>query len=372
MRLPKLTAAPDSDTSEPEITGVFTRDDSSSARSATPIKNGSIQLPDTEIQRFKLGKGSVITPGDTVELNDASAHAANMHSGDFLRIKHIIMNLETDEVRLRGYRLRRTKYLGQMFDWKLNELSMVLRVKETDTRCPFVAGMEDIPVDEVLRTRDCILTNKPYPLLSFRDAGGCNFPPSLSEKEVKQNIFHGGRLACRVVNILFISRNGKPYSGIVRHLYNKESDATDSSTDGPGFSRATPIPIPDDQRDASSGSHGLSGQGKRRARSASIEIVDAPNKRRLPHPSKQARYTFGDVFCGAGGASQGAKQAGLHVFWGLDNDERAIQAYALNHTGALPFRCNAHHFPPKGHTNRDLNVDVLHLSPPCCFFSPAQ
>jgi len=255
---------------------------------------------------------------------------------------------------------------------------MVLRVKEDDTRCPFVAGMEDIPVDEVLRPRDCVLTNKPYPLSSFRDAGGCNFPPGLSEKEVKQNIFHGGRLACRVVNILFVSKNGKHYSGIVRHLYNRESDkpSTDSSTNGPGLSRATPIPIPDDQRDdqrdAPLGSHGLSGQGKRRARSASIEIVDAPNKRRSSHPSKQAHFTFGDVFCGAGGASQGAKQAGLHVVWGLDNDDRAIQAYGLNHPGALPFRRNAHNFPPGGYTNRDLNVDVLHLSPPCCFFSPAQ
>ena len=129
MRLPKLTGAPDSDTSEPEITGVFTREESSSGRSATPIKNGSIQLPDTEIQHFELGKGSVITPGDTVELKDTSVRAADaMHSGDFLRIKHIIIDLETDEVRLRGYRLRRTKYLGQIFD-------CTLTLRHTSDRC---------------------------------------------------------------------------------------------------------------------------------------------------------------------------------------------------------------------------------------------
>jgi len=39
-----------------------------------------------------------------------------MHSGDFLRIRNILMNMETDEVRLRGWRMRRTKYLGQVFD----------------------------------------------------------------------------------------------------------------------------------------------------------------------------------------------------------------------------------------------------------------
>jgi DNA (cytosine-5)-methyltransferase 1 len=33
-----------------------------------------------------------------------------------LRVKHIIINFETNKVRLRGYRLRRLKYFGQIFD----------------------------------------------------------------------------------------------------------------------------------------------------------------------------------------------------------------------------------------------------------------
>jgi DNA (cytosine-5)-methyltransferase 1 len=122
----KLTRCADS---EPEITEI-----ASSASSATPTtansKNDiarfrklhaedSIRAPYAEIQRYKLNKGSVIKPGDTVELRDHSAHESDlMHSGDFVRIKKIIINLETDEVRLRGHRLRRTKYLGQIFDCK--------------------------------------------------------------------------------------------------------------------------------------------------------------------------------------------------------------------------------------------------------------
>jgi DNA (cytosine-5)-methyltransferase 1 len=71
------------------------------------------------MQRYKFNKGSVIVPGDTVEMKDYSGHAADsMHSADFLRVKHIIINLQTDEVRLRGHRLRRVKYLGQIFDCK--------------------------------------------------------------------------------------------------------------------------------------------------------------------------------------------------------------------------------------------------------------
>ncbi|KAH7090195.1 S-adenosyl-L-methionine-dependent methyltransferase [Paraphoma chrysanthemicola] len=368
----------DSDTSELEITQVAPKERFATRKTdARNYAEDDIRPPDTEIQRYKLRKGCTLKPGDTVELRDHSAHEGEpMHSGDFLRIRRIIMDLETDEVRLRGHRLRRTKYLGQIFDWKLNELSMVLRVDENDPRCPFVAGLEDISVDEVLCTRECVLTNKNYPLLSFRSGQLCAFPSGLSKQQIKQQMFHGGRLACRVVNILFINDKGKTYSGIVRHLYGKESDAAScaSSSDTPGLSRNSSIVVDDDDLAIpDTESHGLSGTIKRRARSPSVTELDGrPRKKRSPVLHKSDRYTFGDVFCGAGGASQGAKQAGLHVTWGLDHDKDAIIAYQSNHPGALPFRRSAHDFPPRGYTNEDLRVCVLHLSPPCCYFSPAH
>jgi DNA (cytosine-5)-methyltransferase 1 len=90
-------------------------DGKSRAHKARP--SNDISLPDVAIQRYKIGTGFVIKPGDTVELKDHSNQDEGaMHSGDFLRIKSIIMNMETDEVRLRGWRMRRTKYLGQIFD----------------------------------------------------------------------------------------------------------------------------------------------------------------------------------------------------------------------------------------------------------------
>jgi DNA (cytosine-5)-methyltransferase 1 len=92
---------------------------SKKSRLAQPLKNGPIKLPDKEIECYSLSKGCMIVPGDTVELKDTSSLAKDTnHSGDFLRVKHIIMNFESDEVRLRGLRLRRTKYLHQMFDCK--------------------------------------------------------------------------------------------------------------------------------------------------------------------------------------------------------------------------------------------------------------
>lgn len=255
---------------------------------------------------------------------------------------------------------------------KFNELAMVLRVDENETRCPFVAGMEDITVDEVLRLRDCVITNKPYPLLGFKDGPRCAFPASLSRQEVKQKLFHGGRLACRVVNIGFLCNNGKPYSGIVRHLYAREADKSELAgpADGPGLSRKDAIPLDDDAGEDVASSVSNNQQKKRRASGAPDER--SARKRISPLPTRPARLTFGDCFCCAGGASQGAKQAGLHVLWGLDLDEPSMHAYSRNHPGALPFFLNAHDFPPKGYTEAELRVDILHLSPPCKYFSPAQ
>jgi DNA (cytosine-5)-methyltransferase 1 len=252
---------------------------------------------------------------------------------------------------------------------------MVVHMDEDDTRCPMVAGMEDVSVDEVLRPRDCVLTNKPYPLLSFRDCGYCAFPSSLSEKEMKQQIFHGGRLVCRLLNVLFFKdKSAKAYSGIIRQLYANEADANEDTApnQGPGASRSDCISVDNDQEEDDYGimDPDLSGQGKKRSQPDILE--GAQKKWPSPMPTKQSQYTFGDVFCGAGGSSQGAVQAGLHVKWGLDFDADALEAYQNNHLGALPFRCNAHNFPPRGNTIEDLRVDILHLSPPCCYFSPAQ
>jgi hypothetical protein len=125
-----LTSIVDSDSSEPEIISVHVKETPSAAsgasstnkqgRTSKPLKNGPVHTPYAEIGSYRFNKGCVIKPGDTVELMDHSSHEADsMHSGDFLRIKHIIFNLETDKVKLRGWRMRRTKYLGQIFDCKV-------------------------------------------------------------------------------------------------------------------------------------------------------------------------------------------------------------------------------------------------------------
>ena len=82
------------------------------------------------------------------------------------------------------------------------------------------------------------------------------------------------------------------------------------------------------------------------------------------------RYRFGDCFCGAGGMSSAAEQAGLEVVYGFDWDSVATQSYRLNHPRARCYTAAVHHFLAL--QDEDLHVDILHLSPPCQPFSPAH
>jgi hypothetical protein len=88
--------------------------------------------------------------------------------------------------------------------------------------------------------------------------------------------------------------------------------------------------------------------------------------------------TYGDAFCGAGGATRGAVMAGLQVLWGFDFSKHACQSWRANFPYARCYEKEAHSFVSealqakhRGNSNL-MKVDVCHLSPPCQFFSPAH
>jgi DNA (cytosine-5)-methyltransferase 1 len=88
------------------------------------------------------------------------------------------------------------------------------------------------------------------------------------------------------------------------------------------------------------------------------------------------RYTYGDAFCGSGGATRGAKLAGLKVIWGLDFDTTACASWRANFTEAECFQMAAHDFIVEANASearrKAIQVDVLHCSCPCQYYSPAH
>jgi DNA (cytosine-5)-methyltransferase 1 len=84
-------------------------------------------------------------------------------------------------------------------------------------------------------------------------------------------------------------------------------------------------------------------------------------------PSK-VPLTVGDVFCGAGGFSEGFAQAGFEIKWGVDFWGPAAETFRKNHPEAEVFQADALTLSP----DTLPRVDVLLGSPPCVHFSPAN
>ncbi|KAH6710800.1 S-adenosyl-L-methionine-dependent methyltransferase [Leptodontidium sp. MPI-SDFR-AT-0119] len=89
-------------------------------------------------------------------------------------------------------------------------------------------------------------------------------------------------------------------------------------------------------------------------------------------------YTYGDAFCGGGGSSRGATMAGLHLKWGFDFNKNACLTWRANFPSSQCHQMAAHEFVDQAQRAADngqsntAKVDILHLSPPCQFFSPAH
>lgn len=84
--------------------------------------------------------------------------------------------------------------------------------------------------------------------------------------------------------------------------------------------------------------------------------------------SKEMSLTLTDAFCGAGGASEGYRQAGIELRCGINHWNIAIQTHSINFPGASHLCCGIDKINPG-----DLpTTDVFHMSPECTHFARAR
>lgn len=218
-----------------------------------------------------------------------------------------------------------------------------------------VQGLQTISLSEVVCKRKCEFTDKDYEAYDVRMANSW-IPAGLStSKEVKEHIFRRGTLVCRFVHTVVFDHNSVSYSGEVRKLYSRES-CQNKASHAPSRTTFTSSRVT---------------SARSRKRRQSIEEIDGALFKRRSPSDMEGRYTFGDAFCGIGGASEGASQADLFVKWGLEKDKLAMAGYAANFPSAEPLHQDAHDFPKMAKRCRH-GVDILHLSCPCCFWSEAH
>jgi len=97
---------------------------------------------------------------------------------------------------------------------------------------------------------------------------------------------------------------------------------------------------------------------------------EAPLRNDKVQASKR-EYTSGDIYCGAGGASRGAFMAGLIPRFAIDKDLFACESYVSNFPKAQLLRKTISDWL---NVEKEAlpHVDVLHVSPPCQDFPPAN
>lgn len=316
-----------------------------------PRRNLDPQLPEIYVDSCELigetlrrlgPTARTLKVGDTVQT--LMEQHETLQSGDFLRIQRIIKNTQTGSITLRGFVFRRTKFLRPILPLKLNEVYLVVSIDEEDSRPFHIQGIEEIPLVYVVRKRRLVVTDRPFPELSFREYTYFDSTGPDSQR-VKEDILNNEVLVCRNIFACIYGKGERrlkrrrPYQGLLRFILAKEADNSGGILTG---KRVEHIDLDND------------------------ETVILPPTR---GPRKERQYTLGDGFQGAGGVSWAGKLAGLKLKWGFDGDEYAVATAAANFRFARVFHCNACDFPPAGF---DAHVDILHLSPPCQTFSPVN
>ncbi|KAL7622614.1 hypothetical protein AAE478_008127 [Parahypoxylon ruwenzoriense] len=303
-----------------------------------------------------IHNGMVLRSGVTVEIAPSKI---NYFNASFLYIQ-LIISTESGVV-LRGLPLTRTKNLrGQLLRLR-NEVAFVLYVDRDDSRPHEVQAAIEVSVDKVQKIRVCHITNRNFPEHRHLGRADC------SVNEIEDD----GILICRWK---------------YHRIWETAVDRINSETPLEYvLARISSDEVPKDRFRASDSCLMNAWRGGKVRGGASIQRqltvnVDAPETPDAQDGLSQdtwiskepgQQYTLGDMFCGAGGASYGARSAGFRITLSCDIAEGACNTYAVNFPESELHHKDMYKFIDEMLDSR-THVDVLHLSPPCQYWSPAH
>ncbi len=361
-----------SEVPENEIENVDWGEEPSPRRPTRPSRNPSVPRSSV-LECYSTSCGLVLKAGMFVEIcRQDAASTGPLPFGDFetsvqfILIKLITYDDSTGVVAIRGLPFVRTRRLGGRIHKKLNELCLVYEIDEDDARPPEQQALLEVVVDDsvIFIKRLLRRTNKHFP---------CDRDPRFTQPDwqgdrQRELLSQEGQLVCRweyhVYHRNAASRKArKPCEEAFSHLRYDDADEGFRTLDeahvnawrggrvrGGSFGcPLDPIEVPDGHC-----------------------IVDLENGGPVP-PIRQKpgqAYTFGDMFCGAGGATRGATSAGFKIAIAVDHWNAACTTYKGNFGNAHLRQVDIFDFLTSDAAPQP--VDVLHLSPPCQVWSPAH
>ncbi|KAI1775966.1 S-adenosyl-L-methionine-dependent methyltransferase [Hypoxylon cercidicola] len=312
-------------------------------------RNPSISLPNRWVESYKYN-GMELKRGTTVEF----AASPKLCQASFLLIQFIIRT--ESGIVLRGLPLTRTRNLRGQLQRLRNEVALVLHIDQDDIRPDEEQAAIEIPVEKVEKIRTCHVTNKNFPEHRF---------PHGIYKDVK-DIEERGVLICRW-KCRFIWSDARRRANGLPSTEFSVAHITAEEVPKDKFRSSDSCLINTWRGGKVRGGAFIPGEPETRL---TVDIEDESQDVWISRKHGQ-QYTFADMFCGAGGASCGARAAGFRIALSCDNADGACNTYRLHFPEADLRHMDMYDLIMEMRASR-YHVDFLHLSPPCQYWSPAH
>ncbi|KAF1812687.1 S-adenosyl-L-methionine-dependent methyltransferase [Eremomyces bilateralis CBS 781.70] len=321
------------------------------------LEEAKHQIPSAEWFDVNLHQGVIvefwkdaITKADQLP-EDKFGTRDERSGGDILLVTAVTMEPKKGGRFLRGLRLRRTRYFHTALLRYPNEVCLVAKISQDDPRPFWVQGEIEVPIDDdsIIQVRDMMFTDSEYPSLSV--------PQLYRRKTDVQN----DPLICRYVWLHIFptdtqrtKASEKPREGVVRKITQADWGNIRSRLQ---------------KETASHNQDGMDMVQMGRVEQTAQETIESQVAKLKVAQGTTKAYIFGDIFCGAGGASRAAKRAGLRIKYGIDNEVNACSAYKLNFSEAQVYHNDIQQILSE---RVDLRADIIHISFPCQYFSAAH
>ncbi|KAL6797717.1 S-adenosyl-L-methionine-dependent methyltransferase [Trichoderma sp. SZMC 28013] len=297
--------------------------------------HGQLREGELPIEKYRDPRsGTQFSRGDLIQVRNIELGTYEI---EFVQIQ-IIARDRRGQYKIRGIPFVRTRMLRGKLPKKVNEICMILHIQRRHNGEELPAVLVDVPPASVVKRRELVITNAVYPEHCY-NAASLGFNAGEEQMQQRRAEIHG-YLVCRWKFTIYFtmqhqSRATRPEEEVLERV---QLDDVPSSR----------YRVPDERLcnqwrggRTKGGSWPPSGSGI-------IDLESRPNtSRSSSNRRKEQKYTFFDSFSGAGGVSRGAKGSGFKIQMSVDEFIRNTK-------------------------DRLMRVDVLHLSPPCQYFSPAH
>ncbi|KAG6010109.1 hypothetical protein E4U21_000143 [Claviceps maximensis] len=345
------TLGPDLDDGSEDVRNGVTIIDLTSAVASTPSHSFShSSLHQLSRHEFHVG--------DVLEVRDTKLGQYPVHFIKVTGISHRSAQGQTYE----GLPFIRTRNMTGQLPKKRNEICMMLHFRQKSRLSPDdQPALANVHADLVVRRRSIITTNSLYPTFAGRR------PSQESNRLIPgqaSQVDQDSTLVCRwkwAVNFIENHGQSKIIEEAIERINAEEvsepqfmvSEQTLCNRWRGGRHRGGSWPDAHDAQSIIRCNDGWSDQPLRSFR------------------RQDQRYTLFDAFSGARGVSRGAQSAGFKVTHAVDRDAAVWETYSTNFPETVLYHMSVDQFIQEA---KDVYIrpDILHMSPPCQFFSPAH